>query len=146
MENAHQKALQALAAKGRLRALSRTRGHDFTSNDYLALADSPVLKAAVTAALARGVPLGAGGSRLLRGNHPEHELLESEAAEFFGSETALFFPSGFAANAAIAATLPRRQDLIVHDALIHASFRDGLEPGRIQSIEAPHNDVGAIEE
>ena len=77
------------------------------------------------------MPLGAGGSRLLRGNHPEHEALEEEAASFFGSETALYFPTGFAANAAIAATLPRRGDLIVHDALIHASFRDGLEPARI---------------
>ena len=70
MEDRHQQALSALAAKGRLRALTRTGGRDFTSNDYLALADSPVLRDAVAAALARGVPVGAGGSRLLRGNHP----------------------------------------------------------------------------
>src|SRR5580698_10171775 len=123
----HAAALDALAAKDRLRALTRTRGRDFTSNDYLALAESAVLRDAAATALVRGVPLGAGGSRLLRGNHPEHEALEAEAAEFFGSQAALFFASGFAANAAIAATLPRRQDLIVHDALIHASFRDGLD-------------------
>ena len=142
----HADVLDALAAKGRLRSLTRTRGTDFTSNDYLALAESGVLRDAAAQALARGVPLGAGGSRLLRGNHPEHEVLEEEAASFFGSETALYFPTGFAANAAIAATLPRRGDLIVHDALIHASFRDGLEPDRIQVIEAPHNDVGAIDD
>ena len=136
--------LEALAGRGRLRALTLSRGHDFTSNDYLGLAESPALGAAVTAALARGVPVGAGGSRLLRGNHSEHEALESEAAEFFGSETALFFPSGFTANAAIAATLPRRQDLIVYDALIHASFRDGLDPERIAAVETPHNDVDAM--
>jgi 8-amino-7-oxononanoate synthase len=81
----------------------------------------------------------------LRGNHAEHEALEEEAASFFGSETALYFSTGFAANAAIAATLPREGDLIVHDALIHASFRDGLEPARIQAIEAPHNDVNAMD-
>ena len=92
------------------------------------------------------MPLGAGGSRLLRGNHPEHEALEEEAAGFFGSETALYFPTGFAANAAIAATLPRRSDLIVHDALIHASFRDGLDPARIPAVETPHNDVSAMED
>ena len=141
----HQQVLDALAGKGRLRALTGTRGRDFTSNDYLALADSDALRGAASDALARGVPLGAGGSRLLRGNHPEHEALEEEAASFFGSETALYFPTGFAANAALAATLPRSGDLIVHDALIHASFRDGLEPGRIQAIEAPHNDVAAME-
>ncbi|HEY2011329.1 MAG TPA: 8-amino-7-oxononanoate synthase [Rhizomicrobium sp.] len=147
--SSHADVLDALAAKGRLRSLTRTRGTDFTSNDYLALAESGALRDAASQALARGVPLGAGGSRLLRGNHPEHEALEEEAASFFGSGAdtrALYFPTGFAANAAIAATLPRRGDLIVHDALIHASFRDGLEPDRIQVIEAPHNDVDAIED
>lgn len=141
----HETVLDALAAKGRLRALSRTAGRDFTSNDYLALAQSAQLRDAALEALKRGVPLGAGGSRLLRGNHSEHEALEEEAASFFGSETALYFPTGFAANAAIAATLPRPGDLIVYDSLIHASFRDGLEPARIQAIEAPHSDVGAMD-
>jgi 8-amino-7-oxononanoate synthase len=141
----HKDILNGLAAKGRLRALSRTRGLDFTSNDYLALAESAALRDAAAAALARGVPLGAGGSRLLRGNHPEHEMLEEEAASFFGSETALYFPTGFAANAAIAAALPREGDLIVYDSLIHASFRDGLQPSRIAATQAPHNDVHAME-
>ena len=145
MDDPHKQVLQALDAKGRLRALTATRGRDFTSNDYLALAESTVLRDAASAALARGVPLGAGGSRLLRGNHPEHEVLEEEAASFFGSETALYFPTGFAANAAIAATLPRTGDLIVYDALMHASFRSGLEPSRIMAIEAPHNDVDAMD-
>jgi len=144
--SSHAEVLDALQARGRLRNLSRSHGVDFTSNDYLALAESQVLRDAAAQALARGVPLGAGGSRLLRGNHPEHEALEEEAAGFFGSETALYFPTGFAANAAIAATLPRRGDLIVYDALIHASFRDGLEPERIQAIQAPHNDPGAMDD
>ena len=144
--SSHAEVLDALQARGRLRNLSRSHGVDFTSNDYLALAESQVLRDAAAQALARGVPLGAGGSRLLRGNHPEHEALEEEAAGFFGSETALYFPTGFAANAAIAATLPRCGDLIVYDALIHASFRDGLEPERIQAIQAPHNDPGAMDD
>ena len=142
----HADVLAQLSARGRLRALTRTRGVDFTSNDYLALTESPVLREAASAALGRGVPLGAGGSRLLRGNHPEHEALEEEAASFFGSETALYFPTGFAANAAIAATLPRRGDLIVYDALIHASFRDGLEPARIAATPAPHNNIAAMDD
>ena len=145
MQDPHQTVLDALAAKGRLRALKGRRGLDFTSNDYLALAESDALRQAAADALARGVPLGAGGSRLLRGNHPEHEALEEEAASFFGHETALYFPTGFAANAAIAATLPRPGDLIVYDALIHASFRDGLDPARMSAVEAPHNDVNAID-
>ena len=142
----HRDMLDALAARGRLRALTPRRGLDFTSNDYLGLAESQALRAAAEEALARGVPLGAGGSRLLRGNHPEHEALEDEAAAFFGSQTALYFPTGYAANAAIAATLPQRGDLIVHDALIHASLRAGLDPARIEAREAPHNDVAAMED
>jgi len=146
MESAHHRVLAELAAKGRLRSLSGTRGRDFTSNDYLALAECAALKDAVAAALARGVPVGAGGSRLLRGNHPEHEMLEEEAAGFFGAQSVLYFPTGFAANAAIAATLPRRGDLIIYDALMHASFRDGLDPARIKTAKTPHNNVSAMED
>jgi len=145
VEDPHKTVLETLAAKGRLRALQSARGLDFTSNDFLAMADSRSLRDAASEALARGVSIGAGGSRLLRGNHPEHEALEEEAAAFFGSETALYFPTGFAANAVLAATLPRPGDLIVHDALIHASFRDGLDPARIPAVSAPHNDVEAMD-
>ena len=142
----HQSALDALAARGRLRALTARAGRDFASNDYLALAESDVLKRAVTEALARGVPPGAGGSRLLRGNHPEHEALEAEAAAFFGAEAALYFPTGFAANAALLSTLPRKGDVIVQDALIHASVREGVRLSGAAVIETPHNDVTAMDD
>ena len=68
--------------------------------------------------------MGAGGSRLLRGNHEEHELLESEAAGFFGCESALFLANGYTANSALLATLPQRGDAIFHDALVHASAHE----------------------
>jgi 7-keto-8-aminopelargonate synthetase-like enzyme len=87
-----------------------------SSNDYLGLANSEALRNAVAAAIDRGVPVGSGGSRLLRGNHSEHEALEAEAARFFRAETALFFGGGFIANTAIFSTLPARGDLIVYDA------------------------------
>jgi 8-amino-7-oxononanoate synthase len=140
----HETALAALARKARLRRLAPRAGLDFTSNDYLGLAESAELRAAAQAALARGVPVGAGGSRLLRGNHPEHEALEDEARAFFGAQAALYFPTGFAANAALFAALPRREDVIIHDALIHASVREGFDPARVKVIETPHNDVTAI--
>ena len=78
------------------------------------------------------MPVGAGGSRLLRGNHPEHEALEAEAAAFFGAESALFFGGGFIANLALFSTLPQRGDLVVHDALIHASVHDGMRLGKAE--------------
>jgi len=142
--DAHREALSLLARRSRTRALIPRRGHDFASNDYLGLANAPELRAAVAEALDRGVAIGAGGSRLLRGNDPEHEALEAEAAAFFGSEAALFFSTGFAANSAIFSTLPAGRDLIVHDALIHASAHEGLRLGRAAAVPAAHNDVQAF--
>lgn len=138
--------LADLAVRERRRRLLPIEGRDFSSNDYLGLADAPELRAAVSAALARGVPVGSGGSRLLRGNHPEHAALEQEAAAFFGRETALYFSSGYAANAALFATLPQRGDLVVHDALVHASAHEGMRLGRAECRAAHHNDVQAFDE
>jgi 8-amino-7-oxononanoate synthase len=138
--------LASLAARGRLRALASRAGLDFASNDYLALAESPELAAAVTTALTRAVPVGAGGSRLLRGNHPEHEALEEEAARFFGAESALYFSAGFTANEALLSTAPQRDDLILYDALAHASAHEGMRLARAPNAQFPHNDVGAAED
>lgn len=136
--------LAGLAARGRLRALFPRKGRDFSSNDYLGMADCPRLAAALREALDRGVPLGSGGSRLLRGNHAEHEALEAEAARFFGSESALFFSSGYAANAALLSTLPQRGDLVVYDALVHASAHEGMRLGRVDHLPAAHSDPDAF--
>jgi 8-amino-7-oxononanoate synthase len=146
MPGNHERALDALSRRGRLRALEPAHGLDFTSNDYLGLAQSRELAAAVEAAIARGVPVGAGGSRLLRGNHPEHELLEQEAADFFGGETALYFGGGFIANTALLSTLPARGDLIVYDELIHASAHEGMRLSKAETKAVRHNDAQAFEE
>lgn len=138
--------LRQLEQKDRRRRLCAEAGVDFSSNDYLGLAACPRLAAAAIAALERGVPLGAGGSRLLRGNHEEHEALEVEAAAFFGSERALYFGSGYAANLAVLSTLPQRGDLLLHDILIHASAHAGLKAGRAEAVAVRHNDAEACEE
>jgi 8-amino-7-oxononanoate synthase len=138
--------LRELERVGRLRQLVGTRGRDFSSNDYLGLANSADLKAAVVEALSRGVPVGSGSSRLLRGNHCEHQALEEEAASFFGSQSALFFSSGFAANSALLSTLPQRGDLIVYDELIHASSHEGIRLSRAPATAALHNDCESFAE
>lgn len=135
--------LAALSAAGRRRALAPRGRIDFASNDYLGLAGSAALKEAVAEALARGVPVGAGGSRLLGGNHPEHEALEAEAARFFGAEAALYFGGGYAANGAIIATLPDRGDLILWDERSHASTREGVRLARAEAAPFAHNRADA---
>ncbi len=142
----HRADLQRLRDTDRYRALAPRAGVDFASNDYLGLANDPRLRAAVADALDRGVAVGSGGSRLLRGNDPEIETLEAEAAALFGSEAALYFSTGFAANAALLATLPQRGDVIVHDALVHASMHDGFRLARAPSIPAGHNDAQAVDD
>jgi 8-amino-7-oxononanoate synthase len=137
--------LNALADRGRLRSLRGRSGIDFASNDYLGLADSAELRQAAVDALGRGVPVGAGGSRLLRGNHPEHEALEREAAAYFGAESALYFGAGYVANFAIFSTLPQRGDLVVHDELIHASVHEGVRRGRAEAVGVAHNDIDAFD-
>ncbi|MET4043688.1 8-amino-7-oxononanoate synthase [Bradyrhizobium sp. RT6a] len=139
-------ALHALREDNRLRGLKPRAGIDFASNDYLALASAPRMKKAVSAALEVGTPIGAGGSRLLRGNCDEHETLEKEAAQFFGAETALFFGGGYVANFAVLTTLPQRGDLLVLDSLVHASIHEGARAGRAEFRISAHNDPQSIED
>ncbi|MGE4431073.1 MAG: 8-amino-7-oxononanoate synthase [Sphingobium sp.] len=136
--------LAALETRARARHLRPREGIDFSSNDYLGLAGDAAIAAAITDALARGVPVGSGGSRLLRGNAPEHEALERQAAAFFGSEAALFMANGFAANLAILSALPRAGDLIVADELAHASMHDGIRQSKAQAVFVAHNDAQAF--
>ena len=142
----YEQELAALARRDRLRALSPRLGADFSSNDYLALSDDPDMRRALVAALERGVPFGAGGSRLLRGNHEEHEKLETEAAAFFGTERALYFGSGYMANFALFSLLPQPDDLVVYDELVHASCHEGMRAGRARCVAVAHRDAGAVDD
>jgi 8-amino-7-oxononanoate synthase len=138
--------LAALDKSGRKRQLSVPAGRDFSSNDYLGLARSPFLKQVAQTAIANGVAHGSGGSRLLGGNHPEHEALEAFAAAHYGAEASLFFGSGFAANSALFATLPQTGDLVLHDELVHASVHDGMKLGRARFQPFCHNDCNDLEQ
>ncbi|MDQ0504926.1 8-amino-7-oxononanoate synthase [Xanthobacter agilis] len=136
--------LRGLERKDRLRTLAPRAGLDFASNDYLGLAASGKLAAAVRRAIDDGTPVGAGGSRLLRGNTPEHERLEAAAARFFRVERALYFGGGFVANFAALTALPQKGDLVVMDELVHASAHEGARAGRALAVTARHNDVAAF--
>ncbi|KAH8987434.1 PLP-dependent transferase [Lactarius akahatsu] len=120
---------------------------DFSSNDYLSLATSPLLRARVLAALhAAPAILGSGGSRLLV-HGTAHAALEARLAREFRSPAALLFNSGFDANAGFFACVPQAGDALVHDAAIHASVHDGartsrIAPGRRRAFA--HNDVRAL--
>lgn len=141
----YQSLLNRLRERGRFRRLEKRIGHDFSSNDYLGLSQSKELNSAAIEALKNGVGVGAGGSRLLRGNDVEHEVLEIEAADFFDCQKALFMGGGFNANMAIFATLPQKGDLIVYDALIHASAHEGMRLSKADNLPFDHNNASAAD-
>jgi glycine C-acetyltransferase len=118
----------------------------FTSNDYLGLArDDRVVEAARTATLRYGV--GTASARFICGTTVVHTALERRLAELCATEDALTFNSGWSANLGLLATLPESGDLILSDALNHASLIDGarLAAKGVTRIVFPHADVGAVE-
>ena len=142
----YRRDLQGLAGDARLRSLAERRGIDFSSNDYLGLAQSDRMRAAVVRALDAGVPVGAAGSRLLRGNTDQQAGFEDAAARFFGAEAALGFGGGYVANFAVITTLPQRGDLLLMDALAHASTHEGARAGRAEVARSRHGDVSHAED
>ena len=134
-------------ACSRVGALVNTGGGflvDFASNDYLGLAsDERPAVAAMRAIIEHSA--GAAASRLIVGTNPEHDALERELAEFFDTESALSFSSGYAANVGIIGALVGRGDAVFSDALNHASLIDGARVSRSSIYVYPHRDVAALE-
>lgn len=103
---------------------------DFSSNDFLSLSTSTLLRDAFLRELSatpQGFSLGSGGSRLLDGNSVYADNLEKEIAGFHGAPAGLLWNSGFDANAGFFACVPQPGDVIVYDELIHASVHDGMK-------------------
>jgi 8-amino-7-oxononanoate synthase len=122
-------------------------GHEiinFSSNNYLGIANHPGLAAAAKTAIDR-YGCGSGASRLISGNMTLHEELESQLAEFKGTEAALVFNSGFQANTGVISTLAGEGDAIFSDTLNHASIIDGCRLARAQTLVYAHNDLDQLE-
>ena len=143
--NRFQNTLARLENKNQRRSLNLADGLDFTSNDYLGMRNHPALREKAIAALNSEIPIGSGGSRLLRGHCEHHAALEDYAAAHFGHEKSLYFATGYQANMAIFQALPNRHDTIIFDALIHASAREAIQNSPARSIKIPHNNLGAFE-
>jgi len=121
-----------------------TRLIDFCSNNYLGLANSPGALAEAKQAL-DVVGMGSTASRLLSGNHQQHERLEKSLAHYVGTQAALVFSSGYAANVGVIGALVGREDAIFSDALNHASMIDGARLSGAKIFIYPHRDTQALE-
>src|SRR6185503_19870996 len=117
---------------------------NFSSNNYLGIANHPALAAAAKLAIDH-YGCGSGASRLISGNMTLHEELEAKLAAFKGTEAALVFNSGFQANTGIVSTLAGEEDVVFSDALNHASIIDGCRMSRAKTIVYGHGDLDQLE-
>ncbi len=133
--------------EGRQAARMRVDGRDvllFAGNNYLDLASHPEVTEASCRA-ARELGCASGGSRLISGNLAVHEALEHELADFLGMPACLAFNTGYMANVGVIPALTGDGDLVISDALSHASIIDGCRLSRADVRVFPHGDVDALE-
>ena len=117
---------------------------NFSSNDYLGLADEESLKEAARQAIEH-FGTGAGASRLICGSLSPHHELEELLAGFKGTEAALSFSSGYAAALGVIAALLSKDDIVILDKLVHASIVDGARLCGAHIRVFPHNDLNRLE-
>lgn len=136
------KELERLKTEDRLRTLRQIEKGtiDFSSNDYLGLRAGSSLVSDPKANRA-----GAGGSRLLTGNHAQHEALESFCAEYFRAPAALLFNSGYHANLGLLSSLAGRHDTYLYDEKVHASIKDGMRLSPAKKWSFRHQDWKELE-
>ena len=118
---------------------------NFCSNNYLGLANDPRLVAAASVALDR-YGVGPGAVRPIAGTMTIHDELEEALARFKGVDATISFQSGFAANLAVIPALVGGGDVIISDALNHASIVDGVRLSKAERKIYGHNDVAELRE
>jgi 8-amino-7-oxononanoate synthase len=117
---------------------------NFSSNDYLGLAnDSRLRKAAIAAINEFGV--GAGASRLISGTQSPHVRLERALAEWKGTAAALCFSSGYAAALGSIPALVTKNDVVLLDKLCHVSLIDAAKLSGARLRVFPHNNLRKLE-
>jgi len=134
--------------EGSQRGVIKTNGKplvDFSSNDYLGLADHPALIEGAKKAMEKW-GMGARASRLMSGDLEIHHRLESAIAALKGKEASLLFGSGYLANTGIIPSLCGRNDVIYSDRLNHASIVDGILLSRARFYRFRHNDLNHLED
>ena len=126
-EHSNLRRLPEMTHDGRNVIVDGKRMLNLSSNDYLGLATNRVLREEFLDTLTPDTFMPtSSSSRLLTGNFPIYEELETELARLFGTETALIFNSGYHANTGILPAVSDTQTLILADKLVHASLIDGI--------------------
>lgn len=130
--------------QGRIITIDNKPLLNFSSNNYLSLANDPRIIEAAKVALER-YGVGSGASRLISGSMRPHRELEERIAGFMNREEAILFNSGYHANIGLIPALVGRDDEIFADKLCHASLIDGSILSRAACKRYPHRDLDALE-
>jgi 8-amino-7-oxononanoate synthase len=138
--------LRSLEERSLRRNLAEIRGVNFCSNDYLGLAENPTLRERIAESVRGAGKIGGTGSRLLSGQTEEWRELEERFAKFAGTESALYFTTGYAANLGLLAALAGKDDVIFSDARNHASLIDGMRLSGARKVIYPHLNLNALED
>ena len=117
---------------------------NFSSNDYLGLANDPILKEAAIKAIEK-FGAGSGASRLICGSLAPHHELEEALANFKGAEAALSFSTGYATAIGTICALLGKDDVIVLDKLVHACIVDAARLSGAKIRVFAHNDLDDLE-
>ena len=131
------------SAQGPIVSVDDRRLISLSSNDYLGLTHHPRVRGAALAAV-QEYGAGSGAVRTIAGTMTLHEELERDLAVFKGTAAVLTFQSGFSANTGVIPTITGEQDLIVSDALNHASIIYGMRLSKAPRKIYPHGDVSAL--
>jgi glycine C-acetyltransferase len=117
---------------------------NFCANNYLGLANDPRLIHAAQDGLARW-GFGMASVRFICGTQSIHRQLEAAIARFLGVEDAILYTSCFDANGGLFETLLDEEDVVISDALNHASIIDGIRLCRAQRQRYAHADMAGLE-
>jgi 8-amino-7-oxononanoate synthase len=117
---------------------------NFSSNDYLGLANDPFLKNAAIEAVEK-FGAGSGASRLISGSLAPHCELEGALADFKKAEAALVFSTGYAAAVGTISALANKNDIVIIDKLVHASIIDAARLSGAKLRVFAHNDLNDLE-
>ncbi|HTY87782.1 MAG TPA: aminotransferase class I/II-fold pyridoxal phosphate-dependent enzyme, partial [Candidatus Acidoferrum sp.] len=118
---------------------------NFSSNDYLGLANEPALKEAAISAVDQ-FGAGCGASRLICGSLAPHHELEETLAAFKGTEAALSFSTGYATAIGTIGALLTKDDVIILDKLVHACIVDAARLSGTKIRVFAHNDLDDLED
>lgn len=142
-QNLYRTQKKLTSAQGCIVEIAGKKLINFSSNDYLSLANHEQVKIALIKAIEK-YGVGSGASHLISGHFDAHQQLETELAQYCGQKKSALFSSGYLANLGVFSALKDEISWTLQDRLNHASLLDGSALLGLRCDRYAHNDYDAI--